>query len=222
MSLHHPQELVTRFSKHLHELQQATEPLSPADQHRRADDLVEVYNYISAQSDKRGSTINAIHVQSARDQRLREMLAEDRKQLEQHHQFVQLNFEHADKYLKTIQLAGYAVLFAAWGVTRESIGTYAGAFSALLMLVSAVIFVVWEIFKATIFSALLRKHAQLSTAKFEEFIVRRSSHFANENTAIRWFASIRVWVWLSCIIPAGTAVLILVFEVFCHILGAIR
>lgn len=222
MSLHDPKELVDRFWNHLHELQEAAEPLSPVDQHRRADDLVEVYNYISAQSDERANTINAVHVQSARDQKLRETLAIDRKQLEQHQQFVQINFEHADKYLKTIQLAGYAVFFAALGLTQESIGAYAGAFSALLMLVSAAIFVVWEIVKATIFSALLRKHAQLSMAKFEEFIVQRSSHFTNENTAIRWFASIRVWVWLSCVIPAGTAVLILVLGVFGHILGAVR
>lgn len=222
MSLHDPKELVARFWKHLQELQEAAEPLSPADQHRRADDLVDVYNYISAQSDDRGNMINAVHAQSARDQKLRETLAVDRKQLEQHQQFVQINFEHADKYLKTIQLAGYAVFFAAWGLTQESIGAYAGAFSALLMLVSAAIFVVWEIFKATIFSALLRKHAQLSMTKFEEFIVQRSSHFANENAAIRWFASIRVWVWLSCIIPAGSGVLILVFEVFCHMVGAVR
>lgn len=217
MSLQDPNKLLSQFWEHMSQLQNASRELSPSEQHQMADKLTEVYNYVSEQTNDRSNAVRAMYAQSAQAQKLRDTLASDREQLEKHEQFVTSNFERADTYLKTIQLAGYAVFFAAWGFTQDTMGPNAGAWSALLMIVSAVIFVGWEIFKVSLLSILLRKHANLGTSQVEQFVISRSSQFSSESSAILWFSSVRVWVWFACIIPAVIAVIILLIGIIGHL-----
>src|SRR5690606_34242798 len=113
-----------------------------------AERLVPVYNYVSAQVEQRGG-LNLLYAQSARDAKAREVLSTEREALKKHKDFVELNFDSAEKHFKTVQLAGYAVFFAVWGFTRQWIPPVAEALAALLMILSASFFVSWELAKAS-------------------------------------------------------------------------
>nr|WP_298163726.1 hypothetical protein [uncultured Pseudomonas sp.] len=180
--------------------------------------LETVFNYVSAQVKAPGVT-NTIYAQSAHDAKVREQLTIERQELDKHKAFVELNFDSAEKHFKTVQLAGYAVFFAIWGFTRQWIPPTAEAFAALSMIVSAVVFVFWELGKASTLAAILRKHAHVSGQGLDHFLVTRSSKFASKNQAISFFSGARVWVWWLCVLPALCAVGIMVGSTVLHLLG---
>lgn len=169
MPLKDPKHLQEEFWRVLKQLQTADAPLEINQQHQLSDQLVDVYNYVSAQANKRGNSLNTLHALSAHDAKLQK-LNKEQNNLNNHRKFVEDTVEKADQYLKTIQLAGYAAFFAAWGFTCHSLPSSAEAVAAILMIFSATLFIAWEIFKASILVILLRSHAQLGTSRIEEFV----------------------------------------------------
>ena len=56
-------------------------------------------------------------------------------------------YSNARSYNNLLIIAGYAVFFAIWGFLRDDISRSASHLALLLMLVSAVVFVLWEVAK---------------------------------------------------------------------------
>ena len=72
-------------------------------------------------------------------------------------------FEKATNYTNLIIVAGYAGFFALWQMTREYLNRDQVLISALLMMVSIIVFIVFEIYKALNTSIVLWKYSQLFT-----------------------------------------------------------
>ena len=196
----------------------ASEPLPVTEQKTIGNRLFEVHNYVAAQVSSDKNLVNIMWGQSAHDARVKAQLDAEQKNLAEHQSFIEVNFDNADRYLKTIQLAGYALFFAVWGFTRDWLTPEVEAVAAILMVVSAVIFVSWEIAKASVLVALLRKHAKIGLSSLDTFILGRSDTFSSRRRAVAWFAATRVWVWWSCVIPAAVAIVLLLGGFVSHLL----
>lgn len=218
MSLPDPQTVRAELWAVLDALQKAEDVLEPSSQRNMADRLVPVYNYVSEQVDQRGAT-NLLWKLSARDARQRETLSVERQALEQHKSFVERTFDSAEKHFKTVQLAGYAVFFAIWGFTRQWMFPAAEALAALLMILSATLFVAWEIYKSSTLAAVLRKHARISSQGIDHFLTSRPSAIASKGGAISFFSRARVWVWFLCVTPAVCALGIMVVSIVVHLIN---
>lgn len=68
------------------------------------------------------------------------------------------SYEKANAYTNLIILAGYAGLFALWQFTRDILSRTQVLTAALLILISIVVFVIFEIYKAHYTSRLLRQY----------------------------------------------------------------
>ena len=112
MTLKDPIELLRVFDIALTEIK-GSSPLASSDRRRIADDLAEVYNYVSASIPKPSFT-NAIYARSAHDAKQEIQLEQERELLRDHQQFVENNFDKAEQCLRSIQLYGYAAFFALW------------------------------------------------------------------------------------------------------------
>lgn len=200
-------------------LDNASQPLPVTEQKRLGNRLFEVHNYIAAQVANDKNPVNFIWAQSAHDAKVTAQLEAEQKNLAEHQSFIEVNFDNADRYLKTIQLAGYALFFAVWGFTRQWLIPEIEAIAAILMVTSAVVFVTWEIGKASVFVALLRKHAMIGLSNLDNFILGRSGNFSSRARASAWFAATRVWVWWSCVVPAAVAVILLLYGFVSHLLS---
>jgi len=212
-----PDEIFELFHEQLEKLRSAEQSVSPEEQRRIANSLGPVYNYVSLQT--RSKDINNTLIwNSANNEKIRKQREEDQKNLTQHQKFVEANFDNADKYLKTIQLVGYTIFFTAIGFLRDSIPTHLEKWAILLLILSAFVFVSWEVLKATILSALLRKHSQVALSNLESFITNRTKNFKSKNRAILWFSKVRVFVWFGCVVPASFSLLILIYSIIVQIL----
>jgi len=69
-------------------------------------------------------------------------------------------YEKANAYTNLITVAGYAGFFALWQLTKENLTRTQSLVSALLMVVSITIFVIFEIYKAHYTSRLLRQYSE--------------------------------------------------------------
>ena len=67
-------------------------------------------------------------------------------------------FEKSTNYTNLLLVAGYAGFFALWQVTREFLSKGQVLWSALLMLISIVIFIVYEIFRSLYTTAYLHTY----------------------------------------------------------------
>jgi hypothetical protein len=216
MSLNDPQDIRIGFWSVIERLQKADAPISQTEQKRIAEELSLVYNYVAQQVEGRGAA-NLLYAQSARDAKMREQLALERKVLEQHKTFVEVNFEGAEKHFKAVQLAGYAVYFATWGFTRQWASPFFEVIGALLMIFSASIFVLWELLKTSILASILKRNAKISESGLDAFLATRHSQFSSTNRAISFFSRSRVWVWRFCVIPAVLALGFLVASLITHL-----
>jgi hypothetical protein len=213
MSFIEQKEIMVDFNKVISELQTAKEPLSAAEQHSYATRLSEAYNFISAQTAK-PSLLNVIRSKSAHDERIKNQLEEERKTLEIHRKFIESTVKDADHYFRVIQLGGYAVFFAVWGFTRDWLSPRVEILSALLMTLSASIFVGWEIYKSTLLALSLKSHASLGESSLEKFIQNRFPALKRQGSHIFWQVRFRSWVWLMSVFPAVIAVALLVTQFF--------
>lgn len=221
MSLPDPKSIRAELWNVFDTLQKAERALSQSEQREMADRLTSVYNYVAAQVEQPGA-MNFLYAQSARDAKTRELLSTEREELKTHKEFVELNFDSAEKHFKTVQLAGYAVFFAVWGFTRQWIPPVAEALAALLMILSALFFVSWELAKTSTLAAILRRHASISSQGLDHFLISRSSRFATKSHAISFFSQARVWAWWLCVVPALFALGTMVSSIVAHLFTVAR
>jgi len=211
MSLKNSQERLTLLNSIIQELRNDNASLGSAERRKMADDLSEIYNYVSATSQKPSIT-NIIHAKSSHDARVKKEREVDREILNSHKQFVETSFAKADQYLKTIQLGAYAAFFTIWGFTRQWLDPKLSAIAAILMIISATTFVVYEIYKSTILALALKKHASISSSGLEEFIQNRFAKFVSEKSNVLSLAKSRATVWVICISTGFVSLAILVWQ----------
>ena len=104
-----------------------------------------VYNCISDLSRKHANIQKVLRSNSVQAARIENQFTLERQQLEAHKSFVESNFDKADQYVKTIQIAGYTAYFAIWGMTRQWLNTSWAKVSILAMTFSATLFALWEV-----------------------------------------------------------------------------
>ena len=210
MALKEPNELLRTFDSALEHLRSDSD-LTQSQQRQLADELSDVYNYVSAMA-RRPSLQNTLHAQSAQQAKQREQLEQERKALQAHKDFVTENFDRSEQHLRAIQIGGYAAFFGLWTVTANWLDPAWSSLAALLMLVSATIFVLWEVARATILSFCLKRHSAIGRLPLEEFIRRRGKIITNEKAAVLMLAKSRSTVWLCSVVPAVAAVAIMMLQ----------
>lgn len=204
--MHSPEEILTNFYNCMQKIQ-GSDDLDRATRKKIHNDLIEAYNYLSGLH-KRPSAERFIRSQSAHDAKQQEQLEKERHLLNEHKSFVENSIDKADQYLKTIQLGGYAAFFAVWGITSPSLNYTLKTTTAILMILSAIAFVGWEIWKATILTLALKRHASI-TSGLENFVQNRYHEVIQKNSLSIARIKQRAWVWLFCIGTAIPALLIL-------------
>ena len=185
--------------------------LSAPERSQMAEQLSDVFNYVSMTS-KKPSLVNVLHTNSARDAKLREQLEQDRQQLNEHKQFVERSFDKADQYLKSIQLGGYAAFFSVWAFAKAEIDPFWAALAAVLMIISATVFIIWELWKASLLVFALERHARVCSGSIESFIKTRLEKFTKGESPELLLARSRATVWIVCITSAGTALAVMVLQ----------
>jgi len=220
MTLSDPQEIRKDLYSVMEALQTPTAPLEPAAQRGLGERLAPVYNYVSGQVEEPNG-LNLLHARSALDARQKERMLQEHAALEQHKAFVEKSFDNAEKHFKTVQLAGYAVFFTAWGFAREWMTPSTGVIAALLMIASASVFVIWELTKSSVLATVIHNHANVSGNGIEAYLAKRSAHFATRSRAMSFFSSARLWVWWLCVVPATGALALVVGSLVKHLITSI-
>ena len=203
MPLADPEELL----KELNAIIDKQGPLSSQDK----DSLSGVYNCISDLS-RKPTIQKVLRSNSVQAARIENQFTLERQQLEAHKSFVESNFDKADQYVKTIQIAGYTAYFAIWGMTRQWLNPSWAKVSILAMTFSATLFALWEVYKSTILTLAMKHHATISISALEDFINRRSSNLIQSRSRITELTKARAWVWLFCVIPALFSMAILLWQ----------
>jgi len=215
MALKDPQELLKLFNDALVKIQ-GKEPLNAVDRRKIYDDLAEVYNYVSATT-RKPSLTNTLHTISAQNKQVEQQFTREKKLLEDIQKFVQDNFEKAEQYLRAMQLGGYAAFFALWSITRDSLSPVWGSLAAVLMLISIVTFVIWEVSKATILTFSLKSYANLAGRRIEEFIKVKVSERTRQESAVMMLAKSRATFWIVSIATALLGVGLLLIQLLVSI-----
>lgn len=195
--------------------------LSPSEQQAMAIELREIFNFIS-EIGRKPSMRTILQSQAANRAHIQEQFTKEKEQLDFHRKFVESISEKADQYLRTIQLGGYAIFFAVWGITREWLTPFWGSLAAILMIISAIIFVIWEIWKSTILSLTLRQHAIISSLPIEDFIRTRMSKLIYIQSKITTLAKARAIIWIICVIPACFSLIILIWQLLKMIISQLN
>lgn len=210
MALKNPKDLLKVFESALAEIR-GRGPLNPADRQRIVADLADVFNYVAATSQEPSPT-NTIYAVAAHDARMAELSRQECETLRQHREFIEKSFDKSEQYLKAIQLGGYAAFFALWSITKEWLCPVWGLLAALLMIVSGSVFVIWELYKGTLLTGMLRSHASFVKGKLEDFIKLRMPELLDENKRILSLTESRATVWRVSVWPAVAAVSIMLWQ----------
>lgn len=214
MPLKDPKELLCLLNSVIEKLHNADAPIEHATRNEMAEDLGEIYNYVSATSQK-PFLVNAMHSMSAHDNRIKKQFAIEREELQIHKQFVENSFEKAEQYLKTIQLGAYAAFFTIWGFMREWLDPQLSIVAVVLMIISATTFVIYEIWKATILALSLKKHASISSYGIEKFVQNRFAKLISEKSSVLSLVKSRATVWIICIVTGFVSLSLLVWQLLC-------
>lgn len=208
MPLKAPDDLLRFLTNTINDIR-SDNPLNPKDRQRIADDLAEVYNYVTASS-RKPSFINAVHTISAQNAAIEKQLETEREVLREHQGLVEKSFDKAEQYFKAIQLGGYAAFFALWSLTKEWLHPIWASIAAVLMIISVSTFVIWEVYKATLLALILKRDASLGTGKLEDFIRTRASKLLEDRSGILALTRSRATVWVVSVLSAavGTGVLL--------------
>ena len=218
MSLLDPKEIFQKFHDFWSALSKAEEPLSAAEQKRMASDLTDVFNYLSA-STKKQNPFNSIYSQSASDARLKEQLTADRAQLDTQRDFIESSYEKVEQYFRTIQLAGYAAFFGLWSLSKDYLPEKYALYSLLLMIVSALVFMFWEILKSSIITLAIKDHAKIGSNSIENFIASRVK-IRGRSSAIFLVTKYRFIPWFLSISSGAASVIILITLLVCRVINA--
>ncbi|MCK5617217.1 hypothetical protein KAR91_85930 [Candidatus Pacearchaeota archaeon] len=210
MSLKEPKELLRILDGNL-ELLRNNETLNKAEIKKLSDDLTELFNYVSSTTRKPSFT-NALYTVTAQTDNQNRQFEKEREILNEHKDFVKNSFDKADQYLKTIQLGGYTAFFAVWGMTQKWIDPFWATLSVIFMLSSATVFIVWEIYRATLLTLVLKHHAKFVTGRIEQFLNTRMATLIKERTSVQSLIQSRAKIWLLCVSTAGVSLALLFWQ----------
>ena len=210
MAYKEPKELLRILNKHIDTINNNTS-LSGKERKNMAAELVEVSNYLSS-CIQGPSSVNLLYINSAKKEERKIQTEKEHKILDEHKQFVQDSFNKAEQYFRAIQLGGYAVFFALWSITEKWLNQIWIAIAVLLMLISATIFVTWEVYKSVLLAFSLKRHAALSQGKLEVFVQSRMGNLSKEKDAINSLTKCRALIWLLSVITAVPAIIIFMFQ----------
>lgn len=123
-------------------------------------------------------------------------------------------YDKADAYTNLIIVAGYAGFFALWQFSKDNLGRREAIVSALLMIISIAVFVVFEIWKAHYTSRLLRQYAKTiqdpqNKTSPERLLTAMNNFEAAERAAAVHF--VRFWqavFWLTTITGLAAALVL--------------
>lgn len=195
---------------HISTLQDSA-PIPPDIRRQMWEDLSDIYNYLSGLN-RQPSFERVIRSQSAHLDKQQKESEKERSLLKEHRAFVETNIEKADQYLRTIQIAGYTAFFAMWGFTQTHIDPTWAKIALLLMILSAIVFIGWEIWKATILSLSLKRHASI-TSDAEIFVRNRMEAVVAKNMTIKFQTHGRFIVWIFCICTSSVSTLIIIVSI---------
>lgn len=213
MVLKAPQDLLRDLDATITKMRGGTH-LSAAERRHVADDLAEVFNYVSVSS-RRPSFTNTLYAASARDARLKQQLDQERATLGEHRQFIEQNFDKAEQYLRTVQLGWYTVFFAVWGFARESFDPAWAILAVVLMMISAIVFIGWEVWKSTLLTLAMKHHVSISSGGLEKFLRSRMSKLIQKSSSVQSLTKVRAYVWLVCVSTAVPSAGIMLWQLLC-------
>jgi hypothetical protein len=203
-------KILETLSNMIQKLEETDNPMSALEYKIMSNDLSEIFDYISS-----GNTSPSIQTAPAIEKQQTISQAEIinvQNLLNEHKDFVENNFEKADQYIKGIQLAGYIAFFAVLGLVREYIDPYWGVFSIVLMVISVIFFVGWEIYRSTLLILALKRHDNINKSGLEQFILKRSSPFVESRLTVSALVKNRANVWLLCVLSACLSLGILLIQ----------
>lgn len=216
VALLEPKEIHKKFSESFSLLYHAEKPLSAEDQRKMAHDLESVNNYLFSITREKNA-LNLIHSMSAHDARLKEQFNADREQFDTHRAFIESSYEKVEQYFRTIQLAGYAAFFGLWNLSKDYLSEKYALYSLLLMIVSALVFMFWEVFKSSIIILEIKGHAKIGSNSVEEFIKSRVK-IRGKGSAISIVTRYRVVPWFISILSATASIVILITLFVCRVI----
>ncbi|WP_158811993.1 hypothetical protein [Beijerinckia sp. L45] len=128
-------------------------------------------------------------------------------------------FEKAEAYTKAIILAGYAGLFGLWSFAQTSLTPREIDIVAVLLGVSLISFVTWEIFVMRQRAITHAKFNQIVDATPESFFTRLSKFEEGQRVKDRSLQKIWVASFYLSVLPGYAAALLLIYNVGAHLLS---
>lgn len=158
---------------------------------------------------------------------LDEKFERNEEQINQYKEVVRDSFGQAAGYARVITGLGYAGIFTLWGFTKEHINETATFLVAILMSVSLVVFVAWEIYRMISEAFILKWTGALivkSLAASEPDDIARVAKLGREANAWSQRYMSRIFaVWLVVLLvavgTASAAVLILIYNFLANAVG---
>lgn len=125
-------------------------------------------------------------------------------------------YEKASAYANLLIVAGYAGFFALWQMTKDYLGRKQTLLSALLMLVSLIVFIVFEIYKGhytsrflkTFHNSILKREHQTSLGTFVEQMTALEQ--AERQGALRFLTFWNMTFWVTTITGLGAGFILAV------------
>jgi hypothetical protein len=160
----------------------------------------------------------------AQDAHQRQQQAAAEKMTETLVKIISSSYDKAIAYNNVVIIAGYATFFAIWGATKPALTHWISIASALLMVLSATVFVLFELFKMVQSSRTLM---QLQAIAVDENARKDPEVFQSKmNTfeTLQRSASLRfVRVWVAVLVitvsTAVAAIALLLYNYVCTLLG---
>jgi len=100
-------------------------------------------------------------------------------------------YDKAASYTNLVMAAGYAAYFAMWSNTVSLISHYLARTSAILMLISLMVFIFWEVTKMVLIGLNNKYLAKVALAPLDEFDAllqahQTKEHKLNARLAVAW------------------------------------
>lgn len=129
-------------------------------------------------------------------------------------------YEKSIAYTNAIVIAGYAVAFTIWSSTREQLPKHTEILSALLLLISATAFIIFEITKMTIQYRRIRRMISVynGATSFDEIQRRIKAHERKIKSIDKRFYCFWGVIMFTTISTGLTAVIIMAYSFIINLL----
>lgn len=123
-------------------------------------------------------------------------------------------YNQASAYTNLIIIAGYAGFFALWQMTKDYLGRKQTLFSALLMLFSVLIFMLFEVYKAHYSSRVLRDYQNAvqnreETTTLPELVEKmKGFEQVEQRAALRFVTLWHATFWATTITGVGAGLIL--------------